>query len=157
MVDTTTFGFNELLTLAQTIGIVGTMVITMYFSWKQNRSVAKDTETRVMNDLDEKMHRLGELFIGKPEMLRVVAAPSSVSNPEQVVSYYVSFMCSHAYHMRERKIISDNDWIGWLQWMKNAFAQGTIKRYWITLKIGNWFDPKFRDFIDNEIIMTSVK
>jgi hypothetical protein len=58
--------------------------------------------------------------------------------------------------MRERKIISDNEWIGWLQWMKNDFAQGTIRRDWVNLKMGQWFDPRFRDFIDNEIIASTL-
>jgi len=31
-------------------------------------------------------------------------------------------------------------------------SEGTIRRDWIDLKMGQWFDPKFRDFIDNEII-----
>jgi hypothetical protein len=57
--------------------------------------------------------------------------------------------------MRERSMIRDNEWIGWLYWMKNSFAQGTIKNDWNELKIGSWFDPNFRNFIDKEIIASS--
>ena len=28
--------------------------------------------------------------------------------------------------MRQRKVINDDDWTGWLQWMRNCFKYGTI-------------------------------
>jgi hypothetical protein len=28
--------------------------------------------------------------------------------------------------MRQRGVVSDNEWNGWLRWMKSAFKQGTI-------------------------------
>jgi hypothetical protein len=54
--------------------------------------------------------------------------------------------------MRERKVLSDNEWAGWLQWIKNTFRHGTITQDWKDREIGSWFDPSFRNFIDNEII-----
>jgi hypothetical protein len=32
--------------------------------------------------------------------------------------------------MRQRKVLSDNEWTGWLRLMKGAFEQGKIKEYW---------------------------
>jgi hypothetical protein len=148
-------GLADLLSLAQTVGIIGTMIMTLYFSKRQIQGITVDVETRVLNDLDEKRFRISELFIDDPELISVVAGPTSGSKPEHVVSYMVALVSAHAYHMLERKIISDNEWIGWLQWMKNDFAQGTIRRDWIDLKMGQWFDPRFRDFIDKEIIAST--
>ena len=51
-------GFSDMLSLAQTIGIVGTMVLTLYFSKKQIQSLSIDQQTRVLNDLDEKFHNI---------------------------------------------------------------------------------------------------
>lgn len=45
-------GFLDALSLAQTIGIVGTMVLTLYFSKRQVQALSSE-ETRVLNDLDE--------------------------------------------------------------------------------------------------------
>jgi len=149
MVD---FGFADWLTLAQTVGIIGTMLMTLYFSKRQIQALKVDTETRVLNDLDEKRYRISQLMIERPEMISVVAGPTSGSKPEHVVAYMVAMVCAHAYHMRERKIISDNEWLGWLQWIRTDFAEGTVRRDWIELKLGQWFDPRFRDFIDKEII-----
>jgi len=145
-------GLPDLLSLAQTVGIIGSMLLTLYFSKRQIQSMTVDVETRVLNDLDEKRYRISELFIDKPEMISVVAGPTSGSKPEHVIAYMVALVSAHAYHMRERKIISDNEWIGWLEWIRNDFAQGTVRRDWVELKLGRWFDPKFRDFIDHEII-----
>jgi len=151
------FGFADLLSVVQTSAIVVTLGLTFDFSKRQIKSLSMDVETRVLNDLDEKIHRMGELMIERPEMLKVIARPRPEAQvPEVVFAYNILYICAHAYHMRERKIISDNEWIGWLQWIKNDFAEGTIRRDWIDLKMEQWFDPRFRDFIDNEII-ASVK
>jgi hypothetical protein len=149
-------GLADLLSLAQTAGIIGTMIMTLYFSKRQIQGLTVDVETRVLNDLDEKRYRISELLVEKPEFINVVAGPTSGSKPEHVVSYMVAMVSAHAYHMRERKIISDNEWLGWLEWIRNDFAQGTLRRDWTELKLGQWFDPRFRDFIDNEI-MPSIK
>jgi len=57
MVD---IGYLDILQIAQTIGTVGTLLITLYFSNRQIRGLSIDIETTVLSDLDEKMHRLEE-------------------------------------------------------------------------------------------------
>jgi len=149
-------GLADWLTLTQTAAIIGTMLMTLYFSKRQIQGLTVDVETRVLNDLDEKRYRISELLIDRPDLISVVAGPTSGSKPEHAIAYMVAMVSAHAYHMRERKIISDNEWLGWLQWIRNDFAQGTVRRDWVELKLGQWFDPRFRDFNDNEII-ASVK
>jgi hypothetical protein len=56
-------GLSEVLTIAQTIGIVGTMILTLYFSKRQIQSLSLDVETKVLNDLGEKVHKMGEMII----------------------------------------------------------------------------------------------
>jgi hypothetical protein len=39
--------------------------------------------------------------------------------------------------MRQLNVLNDNEWMGWLQWMRTSFEQGAILDYWknsITLK-----------------------
>ena len=55
-----TEGFSDILSLAQTVGIVGTMVLTLYFSKKQVQSLSIDTQTRGLNDLGEKFLKIVE-------------------------------------------------------------------------------------------------
>ena len=57
-----------MLSLAQTIGIIGTMVLTLYFSKREIQSMSIDQQTRVLNDLDEKVRKMAEHIIEKPSM-----------------------------------------------------------------------------------------
>src|SRR5689334_17333460 len=93
------FGFADWLTLAQTVGIIGTMLLTLYFSKKQIKGITVDVETRVLNDLDEKIHRMGEVLIERPDMLRVIAPDRPGMSEHLVFTYYILYICSHAYHM----------------------------------------------------------
>jgi hypothetical protein len=56
-------GFSDILSVAQTIGIVGTMVLTLYFS-KSKYRVSRLTNKPVLNDLNEKYHNMAELTHG---------------------------------------------------------------------------------------------
>jgi hypothetical protein len=152
-------GFPELLTLVQTVAIIVAIIIAVYFSRRQIESLAADTEARVLNDLDEKLHRIGEIFMEKPEFVRVLnelpptAGADTEFSPEAAFAYYVMFFCAHCFHMRQRGILSDNDWAGWLQWTKNAFRNGRLGKYWKEAQMEAWVDPAFREFVVREILV----
>jgi hypothetical protein len=56
-------------------------------------------------------------------------------------------------YMRQRKVVSDNEWAGWLRWMKSAFRHGTIKEIWKNnVEVEKWFDPAFQEFINKELL-----
>ena len=60
--------------------------------------------------------------------------------------------------MRKRGVLSDNEWTGWLRWMKSAFDQGTIKDIWKSnIEMEKWFDPVFQEFVDKELIFMDKK
>src|SRR3989441_714232 len=157
MVD---IGFPELLTLVQTVAIIIAIVIAVYFSRRQIQALDTDTEARVMNDLDEKLHPMGEIFIENPEFVRVLNDVPAASaggagvafGAEVAFAFYVMFFCAHCYHMRQRGILSDNDWAGWLQWTKNAFRSGRLGKYWKEAEMQAWVDPAFREFVNREIL-----
>jgi hypothetical protein len=65
-------GFSDTLSLTQSIGIVGTMVLTLYFSKRQIQALSSDQETRVLNDLDEKFHNMAMLAMEDPSIARVI-------------------------------------------------------------------------------------
>jgi hypothetical protein len=148
-------GFPDVLSLAQTIAIIATLLITLYFSSKQIRSMTLDLETRVMNDLDEKLHSLIALSIDSPKLIKMVYDLPYEVTEEIPYAYYILFMMSHAYHMKQRNILSGNEWEGWLQWIKNAFRQGKLPEYWKDME--SWFDPSFRNFINKEILKPTQK
>ncbi|MBV9178186.1 MAG: hypothetical protein JO327_09410 [Nitrososphaeraceae archaeon] len=144
-------GFPDMLSLAQTIGIVGTMILTLYFSKKQIQSLAIDQQTRVLNDLDEKFLRMAELSMEDPSIQKVIDNQGS-SSRELAFSFYILWICSHAYSMRQRKVLNDIEWTGWQQWMSNCFRKGTLRQTWKQIEADRWFDPAFQDFINKQIV-----
>lgn len=143
----------ELISLAEAAGIVSTLFVIFYFSRRESRSLAVDIETKVLNDLDEKLHRMVEMLVHSPELVKVLDKAESRRSPEEAFAFYILFMCAHAFHMRQRNVLSGNEWEGWLRWMRTAFEQGTIRNHWEEgVEPQKWFDPAFQDFIDNEII-----
>jgi hypothetical protein len=101
-------------------------------------------ETRVLNDLDEKLHNMGSMFFESPKLIKTIYDIPGEITSDVPIAFYILLMCSQAYHMRQRKIPSDNEWAGWLQWIKNAFRYGTIGKYWKQYEMETWFDPLSR-------------
>jgi hypothetical protein len=99
-------GFSDMLSVARTIGIVGTMVLTLYFSKRQIQSLSVDVESRVLNDLDEKIHRMGEMIIERPQLGKVITnIQTDHWSVDMPFAFYVLYICSRAYSRRQRKVL----------------------------------------------------
>src|SRR5437667_4074018 len=98
-------GISDMLSIAQTVGIVGTLLIVLFLSKRDVRDLSIDIETKVLCDLDEKMHRLEEHLLERPELARVINNVRSLS-PEAVYAFDVFNVFSHAYDMRQRKVLN---------------------------------------------------
>ena len=121
---------SELISLAEALGIIDTLFVIFFFSRKEMRNLSVDVETKVLNDLDEKIHGMAEMLVHRPELVKLLNKNQPNLTPEMVFSYYILYVCSHAFHMRQRKVLSDNEWAGWLRGMKTAFDEGEIREYW---------------------------
>jgi hypothetical protein len=148
-------GFADLLSVVQTIAIISALLVTLYFSRRQMQAFTTDLETRVLNDLDEKFHRIGEILIDKPHLVHSIYRTPETPSAAVPFHYYVLFFCAHIFHMRERKILQDNEWTGWLQWMRNAFRFGELGQYWKDAEVETWFDPAFRTFVATELLASA--
>jgi hypothetical protein len=138
------------LSLAQTFGIVGTLILTLYFSKRQIQSLSIYHQSRVLNDLDEKIHKTTELMLERKatDNLGLTASESE----QYIFSYYFLSICSHAYAMRQRDMLTDAEWRVYAQWMRNCFRRGTISERWKQIEEDRLFDPAF---INTEIIGAS--
>jgi hypothetical protein len=145
-------GIAEYFGMAEALGIIGTMFIVLYFSRKQMQSLSEDVQTKVLNDLDEKVRKMAEIIVEKPSMQKVIYKLENPSD-ELAFAYYILFICSHAYAMRQRKVINDDDWTGWLHWMRNCFKYGTIGEQWKLIQSERWLNPDFENFLNKEIIL----
>jgi hypothetical protein len=151
-------GLVEYFSMAEALGIIATMFIVLYFSRKQTQALSVDIETKVLNDLDEKMQGLAQMAIERPELIKILSNVQSDWSAEIAFTYHILNTFAHVFHMRQRKVLSDNEWTGWLRWMKSAFEQGKIKEYWESnLEVEKWFDPAFEEFINKELTPAATK
>jgi hypothetical protein len=144
-------GLAEYFSMAEALGIIATLFVILYFSRKQMQSLSVDVQTKVLNDLDEKVRKMAEIIIEKPSMQKVIYKLEKPSD-ELAFAYYILFICSHAYAMRQRKVLNDHEWTGWLQWMRNCFKYGTIGEQWKQIQAEKWLNPDFENFLNEEIM-----
>ena len=156
MVEGIVIGFSDMLSIAQTIGIVGSMVLTLYFSKRQLQSLSIDTQTRGLNDLGEKYLNMVERAMEDPSIQRVLDSEVKLSR-EESYSFYILWICSHAYAMRKRNVLDDTEWVGWSQRMRHIFRWGTIRDTWEQIEPDKWFNPDFQNFINTEIVGAKVQ
>jgi hypothetical protein len=140
-------GIAEYFGIGEALGIIGTMFVVLYFSRKQMQALSVDVETKVINDLDEKVRKMAEIIIEKPSMQKVIYKLENPSE-ELAFAYYILFIYSHAYAMRQRKVLGDDEWTGWLLWMRNCFKYGTIGEQWKQIQSERWFNLDFENFIN---------
>ena len=90
--------------------------------------------------------------VERPELIKVVSnIPEDYSSPDVPFAYHILYTYAHVFHMRQRGVVSDNEWTGWTRWMKSAFDQGTILEIWQRIQVEKWFDPAFQEFINKEL------
>jgi hypothetical protein len=79
------------------------------------------------NDLDEKFHNVTELAMENPPIQKAMDNQVTPSR-EVAFLFYILWTCSHLYAMVQRKVLDDNEWAGWLQWMdEKLFSKGNDK------------------------------
>ena len=151
-------GLEQYFGMGEAIGIIATMFVVLYFSRKQMEALSVDIETKVLSDLDLRLREITRMMIDRPELIKVVSKVESDWSSDVAYSYHILFSFAHVFHMRQRNVLSDNEWTGWLRWMRSAFDQGMIKDIWKSkIEMEKWFDPAFQEFVDKELIPISNK
>ncbi|HEY7108488.1 MAG TPA: hypothetical protein VH415_03575 [Nitrososphaeraceae archaeon] len=145
-------GLVEIFSMAEAGALIATLFVILYFSKKQVQSLSVDIETKVLNDLAERMHAQVDMLVKRPQLVKVLSKVDAES-PEMAYAYDILFTFAHAFHMRQRKVLNDNEWTGWVRWYKSAFKQGSLMEIWQkSIEMEKWFDPAFHDFINKEIV-----
>jgi hypothetical protein len=146
-------GIVEYFGMAEAIAIIATLFVVLYFSRKQMQSLSVDIETKVLSD--EKVNGLTQIAVERPELIRIVSNVDSDLTQEIAYTYHLLHTFAHAFHMHQRKVVSDNEWIGRLGMMRTCFEQGKMREYFESdLELEKWFDPSFQEFVNQELIPT---
>ena len=59
-------GIAEYFSMGEAIGIIGTLFVVLYFSRKQTQALSIDIETKVLNDLTERLDAIIHVEIERP-------------------------------------------------------------------------------------------
>jgi len=62
--------FSDVLSMAQTIGIIGTLALTFFFYKRHIQHLAMHTETETIRDLEDKIHRLNIMSFDTSYIIR---------------------------------------------------------------------------------------
>jgi hypothetical protein len=148
-------GLVDYFIMGEAVGIVATFVAVFYYSRKQMQKLSTDIETKVLSDVDEKMNDLTKMAVEKPQLIKIVSNVESDISEEIAFTYHLLHTFAHVYHMHQRKVVSDNEWTGWLRMMRSCFEQGKLREYWESdLELEKWFDPSFQEFVNKELAST---
>ncbi len=93
------------------------------------------------------------LAMQDPSITGVIDTRDYAKKRELAFSFYILWIFSHAYAMRQRKVLNEIEWTGWLQFMRNCFRRGTIGETWKQLEPDRWFDPAFQNFVNKELVI----
>jgi hypothetical protein len=82
-------GLVDYFVMGEAIGIVDTLFVAFYYSRKQMQKLSIDIETKVLSDLDEKMHGLTQMAVEKPQLIRMVINVESDLTEEIAFTYHL--------------------------------------------------------------------
>jgi hypothetical protein len=66
-------GLVDYFVMGEAVGIVATFIAGFYYSRKQMQKLSTDIETKVLSDLDEKIHDLTKIAVEKPQLIKIVS------------------------------------------------------------------------------------
>jgi hypothetical protein len=66
-------GIAEYFGIGEALGIIGTMFVVLYFSRKQMQALSVDIETKILNDLDERIRGITQMGVERPELIKVIS------------------------------------------------------------------------------------
>jgi hypothetical protein len=89
-------GLAEIFGMGEAIGIIGTLFVILYFSRKQTESLSVDIETKVLNDLAERMRALHQIVIERPQLIKVISK-ADANSPEVAYAYEILFSYAHFF------------------------------------------------------------
>ena len=94
-------GLVDYFVMGEAVGIVATLLVSLYFSRKQMQKLSVDIETKVVSDLDEKMTGLTQMAVEKPQLMRMVSNVESDLTEEVAFAYHLLHTFAQAYHMHQ--------------------------------------------------------
>jgi hypothetical protein len=74
------------------------------------QALSVDIETKILNDMDERIHELTKMGVERPELIRIINNVERDLSSDVAYSYHILFTFAHVYHIRQRGVLGDNEW-----------------------------------------------
>jgi hypothetical protein len=99
-------GIAEYFGMAEALGIIATLFVILYFSRKQMHALSVDIETKILNDLDERIHGITQMGVERPELIKVVSnTPADYSSPDVPFAYHILYILTCVSYAAKRSSI----------------------------------------------------
>ena len=98
----TEVGIAEYFSMAEALGIIATLFVILYFSRKQMQKLSIDIETKIINDLDERIHDLTGIMIWRPELIKVVDNVQRDLSSDVAYAFHIVYLCTCLSHASTR-------------------------------------------------------
>jgi hypothetical protein len=79
-------GIGEYFGMAEALGIIAIMIVVLYFSRKQMQALSVNIETKILNNLNERIHGIIQMGVEHTELIKGVS-----NGPSEYPSPYVPF------------------------------------------------------------------
>ncbi len=90
--------------------------MTFFFYKRHIQDRAIDTETKILRDLDDKIHRINIMSFQHPELAKVQT--NRQIRLDTIYAFDLLLVYQQAFKMYQRRVLNDNDWYDWIM-MKN--------------------------------------
>ena len=94
--------------MGEAVGIVLTFLVSLYYSRKQMQKLSTDIESKILNDLDDKLHNLLEKALAKPDVGKIFNRDASGQSAEEAGAVYALNISAYAFQMHKRGILKEN-------------------------------------------------
>jgi hypothetical protein len=64
-------GIAEYFSMGGALGIISSMFVVIYFLRKQMKTLSSDMETKILNDMDERMREITQIGVEQTELIKV--------------------------------------------------------------------------------------
>jgi hypothetical protein len=75
-------GLAEYFGIGEALGKIGKMLVVLYFSKKHLQRLTVDIETKVPNDLEERMQTLTKMTVDRPELIKILNKMNKNGHPK---------------------------------------------------------------------------
>ena len=102
-------GIVDYFVMDEKVGIVVTLLVGFYYSKKQMQKLSVDIESRILNDLEDKLHGVAEMALAQPKLSEILDRDSTKWGAKVAFAMNICRYMHMLFHVNRRKVLRDNE------------------------------------------------